>query len=253
MVISSQSDLPALPPTDLWSEELPFELPPESSLPPTDLWSEEPPLESYRHLKQLLLFLSCLERLWQDRNDFFAAANMSVYYSLKQLKSRDFRGPDFFVVLGTERRERKSWTVWEEDGKYPDFIVEILSESTAANDRGIKKQIYQDIWHTSEYFFFEPYKLQFEGYKLLNGKYEEIVPNERGWRWSEQLQLFLGVFEEKLRFFTPDGVLVPTPEEAEVQERRRAEQAEMRTEQAEAQAAKLLRKLQELGVNVEEL
>lgn len=76
---------------------------PDTPIPPTDLLSHEPPLESYRHLRQLILLLTCLERLWQDRQDFFAGGNMSVYYCIRQLKSEDVRGPDFFVVLNTER------------------------------------------------------------------------------------------------------------------------------------------------------
>ena len=48
------------------------------------------------------------------------------------------------MVLDTERKLRKSWVVWEEDGKYPHVIVEILSESTANTDRELKKQLYQD-------------------------------------------------------------------------------------------------------------
>lgn len=124
--------------------------------PPTDLLSDEPPLESERHLRQIFLLLSALEYLWQNRRDFYAAGNMTVYYSLRQLKSREFRGPDFFVVLDTERKERKSWMVWDEDGKYPNLIVEILSDSTADVDRGLKKQLYQDVWRTTEYFWFDP-------------------------------------------------------------------------------------------------
>lgn len=54
------------------------------------------------------------------------------------------------MVLGTENRPRRSWTVWHEDGKYPNLIVELLSDSTAAIDRGLKKQIYQDIWRVHE-------------------------------------------------------------------------------------------------------
>ena len=79
------------------------------TFPPGDLWSDEPPLEFYRHVKQLILLLTCLERLWNDRTDFFAGVNMSVYYSTRQRKSEDVRGPDFFVVLDTERKERIGW------------------------------------------------------------------------------------------------------------------------------------------------
>ncbi|HEY9813991.1 MAG TPA: Uma2 family endonuclease, partial [Candidatus Sericytochromatia bacterium] len=110
--------------------------------PPGDLYSDEPPLETDIHLRQMILLIKCLDWLWRKRNDYFASGNLTIYYSPRQLKSEDFRGPDFFVVLGTERKSRKSWVVWEEDGKYPNVIVEILSRSTAATDQGLKKQIY---------------------------------------------------------------------------------------------------------------
>ncbi len=213
--------------------------------PPSDLLSDEPPLETYRHLKQLILLLTSLERLWQNRQDFFVGGNMSVYYSTRQLKSEDVRGPDFFVVLNTERRERKSWVVWDEDGRYPNFILEILSDSTAKNDRGLKKQLYQDIFRTPNYFLFDPYTLEFVGFELNYHQYQQIVPNEQGWLWSHQLQLYLGILAEQLRFFTSEGQLVLTPEEAEAQEHQRAEVAEARAE-------RLLQKLRELGVDLDE-
>jgi len=108
--------------------------------PPGDLYSDEPPVESELHLRQIILLLKCLEWLWRDRNDFYAAGNLTIYYSPNQLKSEFFRGPDFFVVLDTERKTRKSWVVWEEDGKYPNVIVEIMSPSTAETDKYFKKK-----------------------------------------------------------------------------------------------------------------
>lgn len=228
--------------------------------PPGDLWSEEPPLESYRHLKQLLLLLTCLERFWKNRHDFFVAANMSVYYSTRQRKSEEMRGPDFFVVLNTERRERKSWVIWEEEGKYPNFIIEVLSDSTANTDRGLKKQLYQDIWRTPDYFWFDPYTLEFQGFHLMNGEYQALQPNEQGWLWSEQLHLYLGILEEKLRFFTPEGELVLTPEEAESEallavdtERARAQEAIAQVDAERQRSAILRQKLQELGINTDEI
>lgn len=238
------------------------------TFPPSDLWSNEPPLESDRHLRQILLLLSSLE-WWRDRpdaleqrrNNFFAAGNLSIYYSTRQRKSEDFRGPDFFVVLDTEYKERKSWMVWEEDGKYPNLILEILSDTTAQIDRGLKKQIYQDIFRTPEYFWFDPYSLEFVGFRLKDARYyEEITPNEQRWYWSQQLELYLGIVEERLRFFTPEGELVPAPKEAAIQEQQRAEQAEslaqaerQRAEQAEQKAEILRCKLQELGIDPNEL
>ncbi|NES64647.1 MAG: Uma2 family endonuclease [Okeania sp. SIO2D1] len=181
--------------------------------PPSDLYSNEPPVETELHLRQIILLLTCLEWLWRDRNDFYAAGNLTIYYSPSQSKSKDFRGPDFFVVLGTEQKSRKSWVVWEEKGKYPNVIVEIISKKTADTDKGLKKKIYQDTFRTPDYFWFDPYTLELAGFHLVDGMYQAIEPNEKGYLWSQQLQLYLGIYQEKLRFFTPEEKLVNTPEE----------------------------------------
>lgn len=199
----------------------------------------------------------------------------TIYYSTRQRKSEDFRGPDFFVVLDTEYKERKSWVVWNEDGKYPNLILEILSDTTAQIDRGLKKQIYQNIFRTPEYFWFDPYSLEFVGFRLKDARdYEQLTLTEQGWYWSQQLELYLGIVEERLRFFTPEGELVPAPKEVAIQEQQRAEaerqraeaeqqraeQAEalaeterQRADQAEAKAESLRRRLQEMGIDPNEL
>jgi Uma2 family endonuclease len=201
--------------------------------PPGDLESQEPPLESYLHLQQLLLLLKCLDWLWQDRNDYFAAGNLTIFYSSEQIKMKNFRSPDFFVVLDTERKPRKSWVVWEEEGKYPNLIIELLSNSTANVDRTTKKKIYQDIFRTPEYFWFSPDTLEFQGFEIIQGKYQELQPNDAGWLWSQQLQLFLGIYQQQLRFYTYDRVLVPTPEESAKAEKQQRETAEQRAVEAE--------------------
>jgi len=185
--------------------------------PKIDLYSDEPPLETYLHLQQMMLLIKCLDWLWRDRQDFFAAGNLTIYYSPHQKKSEKFRGPDFFVVLGTERKPRKSWVVWEEEGKYPNVIIEILSPKTAKSDRGLKKQIYQDTFRTADYFWFDPDTLEFQGFQLIQGQYQELQPNQEGHLWSQQLGLYLGIHNSQLRFFTNQGELVLTPEEVATQ------------------------------------
>jgi Uma2 family endonuclease len=206
--------------------------------PPGDLESNEPPLESDLHRDQIDLLIRLLRWWWQQRHDFYVSGNLTIYYSPQQRKSSDFRGPDFFVVLNTEDKPRKSWVLWEENGKYPNIIVELLSNSTAQTDRGLKKQIYQDTFRTPEYFWFDPESLEFQGFELLRGTYRQLQPNEQGWLWSEQLELYLGIHEKKLRFFTDEGQLVPTPEEAAIDEQKRANQEQQRAEQAEALLAR---------------
>lgn len=215
---------------DLWDDIV---------FPPGDLLSDEPPLETDLHRLQMTLLIACLEWLWQERNDFYASGNLTIYYSPRQRKSEKFRGPDFFVVLGVERNPRKSWVVWEENGKYPHVIVEILSPKTAATDRGLKKQLYQDIFRTPDYFWFDPNSLEFKGFHLVDGDYEELQPNERGWLWSKQLGLYLGIYESKLRFFSVQGQLIPTPQEVVEQEQQQRSQVEKQLTQTEQQLTEM--------------
>lgn len=192
-------------------------------------------------------------RFFDQARSLFAAGNLSTYYSTRQRRSKDFRGPDFFVVLDTEYKERKSWVVWEEEGRYPNLILEILSDSTAEIDRGLKKQIYQDIFRTPEYFWFEPFTLELKGFHWRDAvAYADLSPNEQGWLWSQQLELYLGVVEEKLRFLTADGEVVPAPKEVALLERQRADQAGARAQVAEAKAERLRRKLEELGIDLDD-
>ncbi len=199
----------------------------------SQLLSEEPEMESSLHHEQAVILEKSLERWWRDRNDFFIGVNLTIYFSRERLKTHEFRGPDVFIVTGTERGPRTSWVVWEEDGKYPNLIIELLSDSTEDIDREIKKDIYQDRFRTPEYFWFSVEKLEFKGWRLANGHYEEIASDERGWKWSEVLKLYLGVANGRLRYFAADGTLVPTPEEGEQQAVRRAEEAEQAKQEAE--------------------
>jgi Uma2 family endonuclease len=180
----------------------------------TQLESDEPEMESSLHYAQLALLVACLEFLWRDQTNFFIGANLTIYFSRQQLGNRDFRGPDFFLVKPTEKRPRRSWVVWEEDGKYPNLIIELLSPGTSDTDRTLKKLLYQDRFRTPEYFWFSPDTLEFSGFRLVGHDYQDIPPNQKGWLWSEELQLYLGVQNGQLRYFTADEKLVPTPDEA---------------------------------------
>jgi Uma2 family endonuclease len=247
----------------------------------TELLSDEPEMESSLHYTQLLILVTCLEWLWRDREDFFIGANLSVYYSRQQLKNRDFRGPDFFLVKDTEKRPRLSWVTWEEDGKYPNVIIELLSDSTAKVDKGLKKQLYQNQFRTPEYFWFSPNTLELVGWRLTDSEYKTIPASENCWYWSQELGLYLGVFENRLRYFSVEGRLIPTLEEANLEEikqaeiaiqraeieqrkaeverqkaeveRQKAESESKRADEAENKAAILAQKLRELGVEPDSL
>lgn len=215
------------------------------TLPPSNLWSDEPPLESDFHRDQIDLLIRLLRHWWADREDVYISGNLTIYYNQQQIKTRDFRGPDFFVVLGTEKKDRRSWAIWDEQGKYPNLILEILSDSTKSVEMGLKKDLYQNTFRTPDYFWFDPYTQEFQGFHLVDGVYEPIPATAEGRLWSQQLSLYLGVWENRLRFFTAEGDLIPSPEELAAQERQRAEQAEQ-------ELAALKAKLKAQGIELED-
>jgi len=233
-------------------------LPTEDDLP----YDDGRPMETERHVLQLTLLWETLRLHWADRDDVYIGANMFVYYSLPQAEavireleyefgeregpppeSRAFRGPDFFVALDVEYRERKSWVVWQE-GKGPDVVIELLSESTAKVDKGKKKEIYQNELRVPEYFWYDPFSGELAGFKLQEGVYEPIPPDARGRLISQRLGLALvrweGVYMDVrarwLRWETPEGELLPTPAEVAAQEQRRAEEEHRRAEQERRRA-----------------
>jgi Uma2 family endonuclease len=200
------------------------------------LESDEPEMESSLHYLQLMLLVSCLNRIWGDRNDYFIGANLTIYYSRQQIKTRDFRGPDLFLVKGVENLPRRSWVIWEEEGRYPDLIIELLSDSTAQVDRTTKKALYQNQFHTQEYFWFSPETLEFEGFRLQGQTYGAIAPTDEGYRWSEELDLYLGIYEGQLRYFDANRQMVLTPSEAELFEQQRTSLERQRADQAQQAA-----------------
>jgi Uma2 family endonuclease len=230
---------------DVWDWENP-------PMPPSDLiFDDGEPLESNRHRIAMNVLIRSLEQAWADRSDFFTGGNMFVYYSSTQARNRDFRGPDFFAVLDVDgSKVRQGWVVWEEDGRYPDVIVELMSPSTAEVDKRIKKDIYERTFKTRDYFVFDPFDPNsLQGWHLdANQCYQPLVPNERGWLWCQTLDFWLGTWEGTidrepamwLRFYDSSGNLVLLPEETAVaiaeQERQRAEQERQRAEQESQRA-----------------
>jgi Uma2 family endonuclease len=216
---------------------LPFEL----------VFDDGEPLETEWHTYGLPLLRELIWRAMSERGrtDFYAGMNMFVYYSMVQarevyeevengLEQRTFRGPDVFWVGGVEDHERQGWVAWEEGGRLPDVIFEMLSPSTAKKDRTEKRDLYAQVFRTAEYFLYEPDTRKLDGLRLAGRAYRPIKPDEHGRLWSEQLGVFVGVWQgvverrryEWVRLFRPDGSLVPTNEELVAAESQRADAAE---------------------------
>jgi Uma2 family endonuclease len=239
---------------------LPFEI----------IYDDGEPLESTWHVQQLPLLreaiLCAMEA--QERTEFFIGTNMGVYYSLEQarevyeevtkdLPPRAFRGPDVFWVSGVSNHDRNVWLSWEEGGRLPEVIIELLSPKTARVDRTVKKDLYAQVFGTSEYFMVDPRTRRVEGFDLVEGVYQPKMPTTQGRVWCRQFDAYLGfwhgVWQKRenhwCRLFDRAGNPLPTLEEAARQQaeaaHRQAEaanqRAEVERERAEAAEAELAR------------
>jgi Uma2 family endonuclease len=218
------------------------------------------PMETQRHKWQMDLLIDTISPWLDQREDGYASGNMFVYFSTAQLKNQDFKGPDFFAVLDVPKGERKSWVTWEE-GKAPDVVIELLSESTAQIDKTEKKQIYQDKLRVPEYFWYDPFNPEdFAEFVLVDGLYEPRQPNEKGWLISGRLGLALvrwqgeyrGVTIVWIRWATLDGMLLPTPRELAEEAQQKAEEAQQKAEEAQQKAEEAQQKAEEAQQKAEE-
>ena len=160
-------------------------LPGEADLPYED---DEPLAESDYQLVPLTYAFNGLKSWYKDNPDVAVQADMFVHYlavdddgdlildedgnpTLRKL------APDVFVILGVPKRMRWSYVVWDE-GKPPDFVMEVLSRSTWRRDIGDKKTIYEKMG-VKEFWLVDPVGVLDEpltGYRLVDGWYRRIPP-----------------------------------------------------------------------------
>jgi len=212
-------------------------LPTQDELP----YEDGIPMETARHRSQMNLLIETLQHYWATQGiQGFVGGNMFIYYSLAQVRTQDVRGPDFFAVRDVAGHERKSWVVWEE-GKGPDIVIELISESTAAFDRGDKQRIYQNELRVPEYIWYDPLSGEWAGFGLEDGVYVPLPMDAEERLLCPRLGLALvrwwGTYQaipaRWLRWATLEGGLVLTEAEAERQQAREAQrQVERERQQA---------------------
>jgi len=255
--------------------EKPYKLEPDPPPRGVDLpYDDGEPMETPRHRNQYWLLVFSLQHRLRGRKDIYVGGNEFLYFSQTQAKNNDFRGPDVYVVLNAiSRDERRSWVVWEEDGRTPDVIIELLSPSTEHVDRGKKMRIYAQVLKVSAYYLYDPFTYELEGYELDPGSttYRRIQADAGGRVYCRPLDLSLGVVEGEyigmeipwLRWIDPEGRVVPTAEEdafehlREVEQRaeaalRRAEEESRRAEEESRRAEEESRRAEEESRRAEE-
>ena len=120
--------------------------------------------------------MAALRNHFRDCADVLVAMELVVYYERGD-KTACLQ-PDVLVVFGVGRGNRSSYKVWEE-GKVPDFVLEVASPSTAGNDARRKAREYAGIG-VREYWRLDPegslMETPLEGWVASRGRYGPVEP-----------------------------------------------------------------------------
>ena len=214
----------------------------------------KPMAASDDHRRVLMRILRMLEAFFTEDPEVYVSGDLMVYYV--QGDPRKVVAPDVLVTFGIGQKARRTYRVWQE-GKPPDFVMELASETTYENDLGEKMEIYAALGIT-DYFLCDIEGLYLPaplmGFTLVDRVYEPIPQAADGSFHSAVLGLDFHMHPGDLRLYHPQThqwLLVPE-EAAHVraeQAETRAEQAETRAEQAEREAAELRAELVRLQGN----
>ena len=173
---------------------------------------------------------------YRDRADVYVSGDLLMYYVEGNPKVSV--APDVFVVFGVEDRTRMHYLVWEE-GKVPDFVLEVASKSTWREDLGPKRDLYARLG-VKEYWMYDPTGEYFspvlQGLRLAGGAYVRKLPvaspDGALTLRSDTLGLELRAQGGEMRFRDPaTGETLLSHAEAEAARR---EEADARREEANA-------------------
>ena len=223
--------------------------PDELRLPSDD---DEPTPRTTRQSVTIFYCFDCLRSHWRGQRDVFVGADQFIHrvpdYDPKTNPDKPPIAPDVYVAFGVANRHRGSYVPWEE-GKVPDFVMEVAAPWSREQDTEEKPGIYAEMG-VPEFFLYDPDDCldpPLSGFELCDGKYKQLPKEELrkgivGVR-SKVLELCLCLvplgpepMDVTLRLYDPaTDELMPT--NLELAERKRQLVEDKR--QAEAEKAKL--------------
>ena len=258
--LPTEDDLPPavsseIDPTDVDPPDLIF-LPsadhPDIPLPTEDdLPFEDGRLHNYYEEPQsILLTTSIRPHLEEIHGDgvFLTGQDNGIYYipTYPYKRSRCI-SPDWFYIPGVPQqrpngRGRKSYCMWENEGYRPLIAIEYASngggEERDSTEFSGKFWIYETQIRPDYYVIYLPESSQMECYRLEEDGFRTMRENARGHYVIEEIGVEIGLWPAEymeietswLRWWTINGVLLPTGEELAVIEQVRAESERLRAE-----------------------
>ena len=182
-------------------EPPPAETPEEILLYPAE---DGIPLESENHRRGMSELIDAARDRCEERDiPILAGGNLFIYYVEGNPKKSV--GPDFFVARDLSsvppRRVFKVWT----EGKMPELVVELASPSTARNDLGPKKDLYESLG-VVEYIVFDGEEIGWDPPMVAFRRRGDRLEEESVWRPDGTFAFYSDVLELEFR---PRGRVSP--------------------------------------------
>ena len=188
--------------------------------------SDDTPVESMKQWNVVAQVVMALRRFFGG--GALVAANLGVYY--RRGDNTKLVVPDLFVTLGPPKIDTPDVYLTWEQGKPPDFALEVASKTTFRRDRREKIEIYRALG-VKEYFLHDAtdrfLKPRLQGFRAVGaGQYAPVVPTVAP---KGVICLHSGVLNVHFRtvegeaapqLLGPDGELLLSHEDAAAEERR---------------------------------
>ncbi len=213
----------------------------------------KPIAENERQYDAIFLVWEQLRGHFAWREDVHVGGGLLWYYREGDNTARV--APDVFVALGVPRDPpRDSYKVWEE-GKTPDFVLEVAAPLKARLDREGKRELYQRLG-VREYWMYDPtgglHRTRLQALRLVGRTYRAVRAERDASGHIRARSKVLGLdllFDgDRLRIWDPVARrFLPTLAESEA----RAEAAQQMQREAQAQAVDAKRQRREAQVQAE--
>ena len=134
----------------------------------------QPLAENDKQARAMVNLFSPLLEHYDPADNVYVGLDLLIYYQQGNDEGRV--APDVFVARGVPNHSRDTYKIWEE-GKPPDFVLEVASPSTARYDAEGKKDLYEELG-VREYWLYDPkgglHKPRLKGYQLIGSKYRRL-------------------------------------------------------------------------------
>lgn len=197
----------------------------------------QPMADNTEQFQWIVLIKENLECLFADDPTVFVAGDLLWYPVEGQPTVRV--APDVFVVFGRPKGKRGSYRQWQEENIAPQVVFEIFSPGNSQKEM-IRKLKFYEHHGVNEYYIYDPDRHELIGLQRQDDELQ-VIEGIEDWT-SPLLGIRFVMTAETLEIYYPDGRSFLTTIELS----RYAQQEKNRADHLAA-------KLQELGINPDEI